>query len=98
MKSKFTKGPWSFHELQDGARDGLGYIRCDADFLEIAHHGDDRRSRATNLANAALLSAAPDMFEALSEAVDVLDGMCDDEINAELMPRLRAALAKARGQ
>ena len=30
--------------------------------------------------------------EALEEAVDVFDGMCDDEINEELLPRLRAAL------
>lgn len=30
--------------------------------------------------------------EALQEAIDTFDGMMDDEINEELMPRLRAAL------
>ena len=29
---------------------------------------------------------------ALREAVDVYEGMCDDEIDEELLPRLRAAL------
>lgn len=31
--------------------------------------------------------------EALQEAIDVFEGMCDDEIEEELLPRLRAALA-----
>lgn len=30
--------------------------------------------------------------DALQEAVDVFDGMADDEINEELLPSLRAAL------
>ncbi len=32
--------------------------------------------------------------EALQEAIDVFDGMNDDEINEELLPRLRAALSR----
>ena len=39
------------------------------------------------------LSAVPVAKEALGEAIDVFDGMCDDEINEELLPRLRQALA-----
>jgi hypothetical protein len=45
-----------------------------------------------------LLASAPDLADALSDAIDVLDGLNDDEINVELMPRLRATLAQARGQ
>lgn len=36
------------------------------------------------------------LVEALGEAVDVFDGMSDDEINDELLPRLRSALAPFR--
>jgi hypothetical protein len=31
--------------------------------------------------------------EALAEAIAVFEGMCDDEIDVELLPRLRAALS-----
>lgn len=47
-------------------------------------------------ANARLIAAAPDLVKALEEAIDVFEGMNDDEINVELLPRLRAALASAR--
>jgi hypothetical protein len=41
--------------------------------------------------NADLL-ANKSMLAALQEAIDVFEGMNDDEINLELLPRLRAAL------
>lgn len=45
--------------------------------------------------------AQPDasaLVEALQEAVDVFAGMCDDEIDEELLPRLRAALTAWEAQ
>jgi len=36
-----------------------------------------------------------ELREALQEAIDVFAGMADDEIEVELLPRLRAALTKA---
>lgn len=41
-----------------------------------------------------LKARVAEMEKALSEAVDVLAGMNDDEINEDLLPRLRAALAQ----
>jgi hypothetical protein len=60
-----TPGPWQFYDLRPHD-DGLGYIRpLPEDGLEIAHHGDSGRSREENLANAALIAAAPDLLAAL---------------------------------
>lgn len=43
-------------------------------------------------------SAVPDPVRiALQEAVDVFDGINDDEINVELLPRLRAVLRRSLG-
>lgn len=38
-----------------------------------------------------------DLLAALEYAINVLNGMNDDEINEELLPYLRAAIAKAKG-
>lgn len=56
----------------------------------------DRRFNAESKANAALIAEAPEMLDLLEEAADVFDGLNDDEINVELLPRLRACIAKAR--
>jgi len=42
-------------------------------------------------ANLAALPEFNEVREALKEAIDVFDGMNDDEINVNLLPRLRAA-------
>lgn len=42
-------------------------------------------------------SPGPDVREALQEAIDVFEGMNDDEIDVELLPRLRAALTRPLG-
>lgn len=61
MTDAHTPGPWHFYELPSKP-DGLGYIRCEGDSLEISHHGDMGRSREENLANANLTIAAPDLL------------------------------------
>lgn len=105
--SKHTPGPWHFHELQDGA-DGLGYIRCQVDDLEICHCGDIGRRREENLANAYLKAAAPDMLAALKSVRQELwvdhcmhMGRTDcDQRYFNSRPRIRiidAAIAKAEG-
>lgn len=45
------------------------------------------------IASPTLLARVRELEEALKEAIDVFDGMNDDEINAELLPKLRSALA-----
>jgi hypothetical protein len=48
-------------------------------------------------ADARLISAAPDLFEALKEIVDAADGAGWDQLDATFT-RARAALKKARGE
>lgn len=42
--------------------------------------------------------AQTSLVEALEESIAVFEGMCDDEIEVELLPRLRAALSLATGE
>jgi hypothetical protein len=65
MSTKHTPEPWHFYPLRDDRDDGLGYIRCDTDALEIAHHGDANRPREENIANGHLIAAAPDLLKSL---------------------------------
>lgn len=44
------------------------------------------------------VNAHYDLVAAITEAITVLESWNDDEINVELMPQLRAALAKAQPQ
>jgi hypothetical protein len=37
-----------------------------------------------------------ELVAALSDCIDVLDSLCDDEINEEFLPAIRAVLAKAK--
>lgn len=48
-------------------------------------------------ADARLISAAPDLYEALQEIVDAADGTGWDQLDATFT-RARAALKKARGE
>lgn len=41
------------------------------------------------------LQSLSSLKEALQEAIQVFEGMCDDEIEVELLPRLRSALPPA---
>ena len=43
-----------------------------------------------------LLEALKALAEVAQEAADIFDGMCDDEINEEFLPRLNAAIAQAQ--
>ena len=103
--SKHTPGPWQFHELRGD--DGLGYIRPNPqDYLEIAHHGDTGRSAEENRANARLISAAPELLEALELCINQLERDTEllyDQFTpwAEIptaLEKARAAIAKAEGE
>jgi hypothetical protein len=50
-----------------------------------------------NAADARLISAAPDLYEALKEIVDAADGTGWEHLDATFT-RARAALKKARGE
>lgn len=100
MSTKFTAGPHQVLEgdVWDTRGDGEPGIP-----LARVNYGSDRLwgrkiSREEAEANMVLFAAASELYDALSEAVDVFEGMMDDEINLDFLPRLRGALAKARGE
>jgi hypothetical protein len=86
MSEKFTPGPWSFDP--DG---GLPVIQIYCADNKNPFHGS--RSDEEHVANAVLISAAPELYEALREIVDTewLGGRGGFHM-------ARAALAKARGE
>ena len=62
---------------------------------EVIFHDDKRLLEV--LADAKLVSAAPDLLEALQEVVDAADGDGWKQIDP-LFTKQRAAIAKARGE
>lgn len=91
-KEKFAKGPWRVGPVDDT-------LVMDANREEIAqalgdHEGEDWESV---YANAALISAAPDLYEALSDLLYLCNqnGHPDEPKEVSVA---RAALAKARGE
>lgn len=115
MSDRWTKGPWSVDDfnaddLNSPVRfDGpaVVYAEGDCDVHPIADCSCNHtcRGSAELYANARLISAAPDMAEALDRALNYLlntqsslgiaEGS-DDELTCTKL--CRAALAKARGQ
>lgn len=97
MQRNHTPGPW------DAARK-----QCHQDFIEITHRCEQPGAASKVLArvtvracwkdeqeaNASLISAAPELFEALEEIV--FDGILAHEPG--LLSRAKAAVAKATGE
>lgn len=82
--TKFTKGPWWLS--------GKGTIRA-GESAWVAHCSWHNKE-----ANAHLIAAAPDLYEALYE-IFYYQGGADSVVDDEyVMERAKAALAKARGE
>lgn len=111
--TKFTPGPWCVPHFADdthpcmcisvvGMHGGMGGI-CDIEIdngLLISEGGNDAPDIEQAKANAHLIAAAPDLYEALEWAVlnaDESEAGRDDEWYANF-ERCAAALAKARGE
>ena len=87
-----TPGPWHVDVLGAGWTDGHGIAYCDNGHVAWTTRGfgDD-----VQLANAHLIAAAPDLYEALEAALNDPDaGWLHDAVYNSGM----AALAKARGE
>ena len=88
-----TPGPWKIDPVpplaviadnEDG--DGIATLEGDAGFPEIH-------------ANARLIAAAPDLLEALKEAIEELNQCCSDAHGEDYNnPKFNAVLAKVWGQ
>lgn len=98
---KFTPGPWSTH------REGHSTVYVDAPLgggvlQEVAACGPTAEGAEQQDANARLIAAAPELYEAL-EAVELACrmGIPPGEVlslNSTIRLAARAALAKARGE
>lgn len=90
---KFTPGPWRMHDME------AGVIVAGRPGGEVANVNNGFGDRD---ANAALIAAAPDLYEALKSAVSWLVQVMPDAPltprGEELLASYRAALSKAEGQ
>ena len=110
METKWTKGPWLISTPTQGyevctmhglppqpSEDGRGqtwvYIRPESLTRNGEWHWPDEQEQ---LANAHLISAAPDLYAALQSLLAVNEGEGGTEYHAQDIAR--AALAKARGE
>lgn len=106
MSAKHSKGPWTFKTVNKTNVDGVNvsFSVDGADRLEICSGQSQEHlqsSRAINedecRANARLISAAPDLLEAL-EAVAGAWGNLPFRSPIGLKQQIDAAISKARGQ
>lgn len=93
-KTKWTPGPW--------AVTGGDGTPCVSDPFGLDVGWPSRRKGYPALANAHLIAAAPELYEALELALPIieeLDTCRDDEDDPiPLVAQIRSALAKARGE
>jgi hypothetical protein len=92
----FTRGPWSFRETSDGNYRITGQSQF-PDVAEVYY----RDTEAEQLANASLVSTAPDLYDACRLAIDSMKDALDgtnpgwmDDMRADLAC-IEKALAKA---
>jgi len=93
--SKHTPGPWEAVKRNDGYGDSYMLVQTvqEPGGWEIA---DVRADVPCHKANARLISAAPELLEALEALIEETDPM---QLNAgEPWCRVRAAIAKAKGE
>jgi hypothetical protein len=87
MNAKHTRGPWKVHT--DDENCGIYTVHA----KESIYPDNDE-------ANARLIAAAPELLKELEAALEIIEGEypADDEIAAPVMKKIRAAIAKARGE
>lgn len=92
---KYTKGPWEYWGRQVGRPK---IYSANRGFLITEFPKNKNPEPAVNTANAFLISAAPDMYEALKA---VLEDWKEAMFTEAVMPsiaKVREALAKAEGK
>lgn len=95
----WTPGPWSVFNSGEwpGIDDGDGKVTIVRYGLDGADDGGIRgRGPRESMANASLIAAAPDLYEALKEATAFYEHM--EGSDNPVAEKFRAALSKARGQ
>lgn len=93
METKFTPGPWEHHDYR-------AVKKVDNFFGNvIAWTANNAKTRTPEaLANARLIAAAPEMYEALKEAeacMSIVEPRSDAKEYSRILDVVRAALSKA---
>jgi hypothetical protein len=107
-KAKFTPGPWKVNvgfRTYDGS---FAVTAPDSDIAFVTFHGKAKRGEAWHtddpegLANANLIAAATELYEALELGLRLLENMTSDDFSKgadkPFRDAARAALAKADSQ
>lgn len=107
MSTKFTPGPWRV-DLYGAKKYGPAYAFspvggcgcCNSPWVMSLADYDSEQGKEECDANAALIAAAPDLYEALREIVNSDMAMREEDEGREspTLTRARAALAKAEGR
>ena len=99
-KPNFTPGPWSVEFTK--TRNWIGQLKengkCDSIVVSISTDGFHDKAKEVADANAKLIAAAPDMYEALEACNEAMAYMSEYDIPLTLPDQVKAALAKARGE
>jgi hypothetical protein len=90
-----TPGPWHVH-TNIGRKGETGVIADGAPCI-IAIMGNQKEWPAETANNAQLIAAAPELLEALEEALSVM-GEWGEDGDPEWAEQARAAIAKAKGE
>ena len=96
MKNRFTPGPWEVDASEClKVRNTSGSIA-----MIMQTHLRGRRNNDETHANARLIAAAPDMLEALRDALDnwEIHNRSGDGMQGDWVHDARTAIAKATGQ
>ena len=100
MKTQHTPGPWTVRD-SDTSID----VRCEAEYLNVCTMdkeaiGTDREAMDAALADAQLISAAPDLLNELGAITDALAAgdIVHIEPGSVQAERMRKVVAKAEGK
>lgn len=94
MKTKFTPGPWKQSLPDDTAIYGAdGWPVCETG---VGQDYDEHFARME--ADARLIAAAPELFEAAEAAMQCIGELPPTQARVEVAQMLQAALAKATGE
>jgi hypothetical protein len=95
-ETKFTPGPWTWDFDRDDEQNAIVWLESD-DNMRVCFLAHCAKVSETH-ANAALIAAAPDLYEALAAIVDHETNKRDFFTWGKKVDAATAALKKARGE